>query len=102
MEKRRPHYKLSEVQLVVADPQSRPFSVTALRGGMALGLSEPEMREVVLSLNRQNFFKSMTTHADHQVWQDVYHGLTPGGVAVYIKVTYFSDDLPPIIQFKEK
>lgn len=102
MEKLRPHYKLSEIQSVVADPQGRPFTVTALQGGLALGLSEPEMREVVLSLDRQDFIKSMTTHADHKMWQDVYHGMTSGGVVVYIKVTFFSDDRPPIIQFKEK
>jgi motility quorum-sensing regulator / GCU-specific mRNA interferase toxin len=76
MEKRKPNYKLSEVQAVVADPRSRPFSVTALHGGLALGLSELEMRQVALALDRSNFFKSMTTHADNKVCQDVYHGLT--------------------------
>jgi motility quorum-sensing regulator / GCU-specific mRNA interferase toxin len=48
MEKHRPHYKLSEIQSVVADPQNRPFTATALQGGLALGLTEPEMRETVL------------------------------------------------------
>ena len=102
MEKRRPHYELSKVQSIVADPDNRPFTVTALRGGLALGLSEPEMREVVQALDRGDFFKSMTTHSDSKEWQDVYHGKTPDGVAVYIKITYFSDERPPIIQFKEK
>jgi len=102
MEKRRPHYDLSKIQSVVADPDSRPFTVTALRGGLALGLLEPEMREVVLALNRRDFFKSMTTYTDSKEWQDVYYGKMPAGVAVYIKITYFSDDRPPIIQFKGK
>jgi motility quorum-sensing regulator/GCU-specific mRNA interferase toxin len=44
----------------------------------------------------------MTTHVDHKVWQDVYHGMTDDGVAVYIKITCYSNDRPPIIQFKEK
>jgi motility quorum-sensing regulator / GCU-specific mRNA interferase toxin len=101
MEKRKPHYKLSEVQAVVADPVSRPFTAAALRGGLAVGLSEPEMRQVVLSLNQHNFYKSMTTHADHTEWQDVYHGVTQDGIAVYIKVTGYHDR-PPIIQFKKK
>jgi motility quorum-sensing regulator/GCU-specific mRNA interferase toxin len=60
------------------------------------------MREVILALKRRDFFKSITTHTDSKEWQDVYHGKTPEGVAVYIKVTYFLDDRPPIIQFKEK
>jgi motility quorum-sensing regulator/GCU-specific mRNA interferase toxin len=33
MEKRTPHYKLSKVQETVADPESQPFTITALRGG---------------------------------------------------------------------
>lgn len=102
MEKRKPHYSLSEVQTVVADPGSRPFTATALRGGLALGLTEAEMRQVVLVLNQCDFYKSMTTFADHKDWQDVYHGMTQDGVAVYIKITCCSDDRPPVIQFKEK
>ena len=44
MEKRTPHYDLTAVQVIVADQASRPFTATALRGGLELGLSEPEMR----------------------------------------------------------
>lgn len=102
MEKRTPHYRLSEVQAVVANLESRPFTATALRGGLALGLTEPEMRQVVLALSRRDFYKSMTTHADYKDWQDVYHGMTQEGVAVYIKITCYSDGRPPVIQFKEK
>lgn len=102
MEKRKPHYKLSEVQALVADPASQPFTVTALRNGLALGLTEPEMRQVVLKLSRRDFYKAMTSHADHQVWQDVYHGMTEDGIVVYIKVTGFTGGRPPVIQFKAK
>ena len=102
MEKQKPHYNLSQVQAVVADPSSRPFTAMALRGGFALGLVEEEMRQVVLSLSRRDFYKSMTTDADHRAWQDVYHGTTQEGTAVYIKITWYGDDRPPVIQFKEK
>jgi motility quorum-sensing regulator/GCU-specific mRNA interferase toxin len=102
MEKRRPHYKLSEIQAVVADPASQPFTVTALRNGLALGLTEPEMRQVVLKLSRRDFYKAMTSHTDHQVWQDVYHGMTEEGIVVYIKITAFAEGHPPVIQFKAK
>ena len=67
-----------------------------------MGLTEPEMRQVVLALSRRDFYKAMTTHADHRVWQDVYHGMTEGGVPVYIKITGFTDGRPPVIQFKAK
>lgn len=29
--------------------------------------------ETITSIDRSMFFKSMTTFADHRVWQDVYH-----------------------------
>ena len=102
MEKRTPHHSLADVQAIVADKASRPFTVTALRGGLELGLSEPEMRLVVLALSRRCFFKSMTTHADYREWQDVYHGTTEEGVTVYIKITAYTDGRPPVIQFKAK
>lgn len=69
MEKRTPHYNLADVKAIVASPASRPFTVTALRGGLDLGLTEQEMRLVVLALSRHNFYKSMTTHADCKEWQ---------------------------------
>ena len=56
MEKRKPHYSLLEAQQVVADPKSRPFTVTALRGGFALGLNEPHVEQVVLALSREQTF----------------------------------------------
>lgn len=102
MEKRSPHYHLEDVQRVVADPGSRPFTVTALRGGLELGLTEAEMRRTVMGLEREDFYKSMTTHADHRCWQDVYHGKTEGGIDVYVKITAFDDARPPVIQFKAR
>ncbi len=102
MEKKAPHYRLTEVQAIVADRTSRPFTRTALQGGLSLGMTESEMRQVVLSLKRADFYKSMITHADHQLWQDVYHGKTEDGVLIYIKITRFSDSRPPVIQFKAK
>lgn len=70
MEKRTPHYRLEKVKRIVSDRNSRPFTMTALRGGLALGLTEPVMREIVLALRRADFYKSMTTHLDHKLWQD--------------------------------
>ncbi|MDP2792845.1 MAG: type II toxin-antitoxin system MqsR family toxin [Sulfurisoma sp.] len=42
----------------------------------------------------------MTTHARHDVWQDVYHVATVFGVA-YVKVTVLPST-QVVIQFKEK
>lgn len=102
MEKRIPHYSLEKIKKTVADGNSRPFTMTALKGGLELGLTEPLMREVVQKLTRDDFYKSMTTHFDHTLWQDVYYGRTPENIAVYIKITDFDDAGPPVIQFKAK
>jgi len=57
------------------------------------------MCAVVLVLTPADFYKSMTTHADHTVWQDVYQAKTADGVEVYIKLTVIDDVL--IVSFKE-
>ena len=76
------------------------FTKTALDGGWTMGLTTSEMLGVIASLTRRDFYKSMTTYADHRIWQDVYYGATPVRKEAYIKITL--RDLAPVIQFKEK
>jgi motility quorum-sensing regulator/GCU-specific mRNA interferase toxin len=76
------------------------FTRTALDGGRGMGLTTSEMLKVIASLSQRNFYKSMTTYADHHVWQDVYHAETPVKKDAYIKITL--RDTAPVIQFKEK
>lgn len=56
------------------------------------------MLTVVTELTAVDFYKSMTTHADHTVWQDVYRPSTWAG-DVYLKLTVIDDVL--IVSFKE-
>ncbi|MDQ5935726.1 MAG: motility quorum-sensing regulator / GCU-specific mRNA interferase toxin [Cyanobacteriota bacterium erpe_2018_sw_21hr_WHONDRS-SW48-000092_B_bin.40] len=100
MEKRTPHYDLAHIQEEVAVLGVAAFTKTALDGGRSMGLTTPEMLAVIASLSVQDFYKSMTTYADHQVWQDVYHAATPSKKEAYIKVTMRAT--APVIQFKEK
>lgn len=107
MEKSTPHYKLAVVQAAVARLGAAAFTKAALDGGRAMGLTSAEMLGIMASLSSVsrrrggNFLKSMTTYADHTVWQDVYHADTPNGKEAYIKITERSDGAP-VIQFKEK
>ncbi len=41
--------------------------------GAALSFDFSGIVEVVLALTPADFYKSMTTHADHRVWQDPAH-----------------------------
>lgn len=71
---------------------------SALAGGSALGLDFQEMVAVVMALTPADFHKSMTTHADHRIWQDVYRPATPAG-GVYLKLTVIEEVV--IVSFKE-
>lgn len=102
MEKSKPHYPLVDIQTEVARRGSAAFTRTALKNGLAMGLTVSQLREVVCALRRDDFYKSMTTHANHTVWQDVYHAATPVGKLAYVKVTGADDGAPPVIQFKEQ
>lgn len=98
MEKKTPHYKLIQAQTLVAQGSYR-VTMSARTGAAALGLGLDEMLAVVLALTRADFDKSMTTHADHTIWQDVYKPSTAVG-PVYLKLTVAGDVL--IVSFKER
>ena len=63
-----------------------------------MGLELADMLAVVMALSMADFYKSMTPHADHTVWQDVYRPNTQAG-DVYLKLTVIDDVL--IVSFKE-
>ena len=97
MEKLSAHYKLSQVKALVSAGKVRT-TFSALAGAAALDLDFKGMLAVVLALRPADFYKSMTTHADHKVWQDVYRPRTSAG-AIYLKLTVLDDLL--IVSFKE-
>jgi motility quorum-sensing regulator/GCU-specific mRNA interferase toxin len=97
MEKRTPHCKLAVVKAMVEAGKVRT-TISALAGGAALGFGFEEIVGVVAALKSKDFYKSMTTHVDHRVWQDVYRPETPAG-EVYLKLTVLDDVL--IVSFKE-
>jgi motility quorum-sensing regulator/GCU-specific mRNA interferase toxin len=101
MEKRRPHYDLAAVKLAVQQRGADAFTATALVGAQAMGLDSASAVDVACAMTRADFYKSMTTHAASQVWQDVYHCATPNGKVAYVKVTLRVDG-SIVIQFKEK
>ncbi|MFQ5510134.1 MAG: type II toxin-antitoxin system MqsR family toxin [Leptospirillia bacterium] len=97
MEKRKPHCALPVIREMVEAGKVHS-TMSALSGAAALGLDFDEMVEVVKSLTPADFYKSMTTHTDHRIWQDVYRPTTPAG-EVYLKLTVIDDVL--IVSFKE-
>jgi motility quorum-sensing regulator / GCU-specific mRNA interferase toxin len=97
MEKRKPHCPLSAVHALIEQGNVRATG-TALSGAAAMGFEFDDMLNVIRTLTMKDFYKSMTTHADHRIWQDVYQPSTEAG-DVYLKLTVIDDVL--IISFKE-
>lgn len=100
MEKHAAHYSLQAVKTEVLTRQEDAFTATALNNARSMGLCGVDAVGVVLNLQRTQFYKSMTTHADHRLWQDVYHALCPNGRMAYIKLTLQAGAV--VIQFKER
>lgn len=98
MEKRTAHYRLTTVKRLIKEGRVE-FTMTAVAGGAAMGFDIDEILDVVSNLTNKNLYKSMTSHADHTVWHDVYHADTRRGV-VYLKLTIVGTLL--IVSFKEK
>ena len=78
MEKQTPHCKLSVVIAMIDEGNVRTTKA-AREGGAALGMDFDSMIAVVMTLTTADFYKSMTTHADHRIWRDVYRPTTPMG-----------------------
>ena len=97
MEKSVPHCTLAVVKTLVEAGKVRTTHAARV-GATALGLELFDMLAVVMALTPADFYKSMTTHADHTVWQDVYRPRSQAG-DVYLKLTVIDDVL--IVSFKE-
>ncbi|KJR96650.1 MAG: hypothetical protein VR65_27460 [Desulfobulbaceae bacterium BRH_c16a] len=97
MEKRTPHCDLAVVKGLVEAGKVRTTQ-SARTGAVTLGFDFQGMLDVVLSLSSADFYKSMTSLADHKIWQDVYRPNTSAG-DVYLKLTVIDDVL--IVSFKE-
>lgn len=96
MEKNTPHCKLLVINALIEEGKVRSTK-SALEGAAALGLDFEGMIRVIHALSPKNFYKSMTTYANHQEWQDVYRIDTEAG-QVYLKLTVIDDVV--IVSFK--
>jgi len=100
-EKRKPTYDLDALKASFDREENIAVTGTALRSAAALGFGRAEIVETIQTMRRMHFYKSMTSFADHRIWQDVYHVPTQAGV-MYIKFT--SDALTEflLLSFKER
>lgn len=101
MEKRKPTYDLDAFRSAFAVVDALNVTGTAVRSAAALGFGRAEIVATVQSMRRPHFQKSMTSYADHRIWQDVYHVPSTVGL-LYIKFTADAVTEFLLLSFKEK
>lgn len=103
MDKRRPTYDLEAIKAALGSASSLSMTTTALRDALAIGFDRAAIVATIGRIERHMFYKSMTTNADHRVWQDVYHVPVPDDdIELYVKfqadvITEFR-----VMSFKER
>lgn len=100
-EKRKPTYDLEAIKAAFSSPGSLKATGTAIRDAAALGFGSREIVETIQGIGRGHFFKSMTSYADHRIWQDVYHVPSKLGT-LYVKFTADAVTEFLLLSFKEK
>lgn len=98
MEKRTTHYLLSSIQAQMTTIDAMNMTESSRVGIRLAGMEMSDAVEVIQGLSRKNFFKSMTTHKDHRIWQDVYHSEW-AGKPLYIKFQQAGEYF--VVSFKE-
>ena len=100
-EKRKPTYDLDAIKSVFKTINGLNATGSAIRGAAAVGFGRREIINVIQSIERCDFQKSMTSYADHRIWQDVYS--VPSEVGeLYVKFTADVVTEFLLLSFKEK
>ena len=96
VEKFTPTYNLEEFK-----KSDFEFTKTSLKTSKELGFEESDVRDVVSTMKREHFYKSMTSYANHKIWQDVYH-VPYENLVLYVKFTQNVISEFTLLSFKEK
>jgi motility quorum-sensing regulator/GCU-specific mRNA interferase toxin len=101
IKKKKAVYDLAAFKATFNSFENLAITTTALKSAADLGFGRQEIVETIQTMYPKHFYQSMTSYADHRIWQDVYH--VPSAVGVlYIKFTadVLTDFL--LLSFKEK
>ena len=96
MEKFSPTYNLEEFK-----KSDFEITKTATKTAAPLGFDDNGIRKVVSTMKSEHFYKSMTSYANHKIWQDVYH-VPCGNLILYVKFTQNVISEFTLLSFKEK
>lgn len=96
MEKFNPTYSLTEFK-----NSDFEITTTARKTAANLGFDKKGIHNVVSTMEMKHFYKSMTSYANHKIWQDVYH-VPWGDMILYVKFTQEIISEFTLLSFKEK
>ncbi|MYA88406.1 MAG: type II toxin-antitoxin system MqsR family toxin [Boseongicola sp. SB0662_bin_57] len=99
-EKRKPTHDLDAIKSAFSAPQDLMATGSAIRTAAELGFDSQRIVDVIQSMDRRDFQKSMTSYADHRVWQDVYH-VPSEARSLYVKFTADAANGFLLLSFKE-
>ena len=100
-EKRKPTYDLEAFKLAFKKPVKLMATKTALLGAAKLGFGRSEITQIIQTIQKGHFHKSMTSYSNHQIWQDVY--FVPSHIGtIYVKFTADVVCEFLLLSFKEK
>jgi motility quorum-sensing regulator / GCU-specific mRNA interferase toxin len=100
LEKRKPHYDLGTIKATFSAIGTLRITKTALSCVEGLGLGLQDVVDIIQTITREQFYKSMTSIASNAIWQDVYHASHEATV-LYVKFTTDAEGYL-VISFKEK
>jgi motility quorum-sensing regulator/GCU-specific mRNA interferase toxin len=100
MEKLKPHYPLATIKAAFAEPSRLNRSFVSKQVADDLDMDDAAVVAVIQGLSNADFEKSMTSLADHRVWQDVYKP-SARGRTLYVIFTLDARQAMFLISFKE-
>jgi motility quorum-sensing regulator/GCU-specific mRNA interferase toxin len=100
-EKRKPNYDLTAFKAAFDDVDKLNVTGTAVRSAAALGFGRADIVATIQSMHRAHFYKSITSHGNHRIWQDVYHVPSAAGT-LYVKFTADAATEFLLLSFKGK
>ena len=100
-EKLKPTYDLEAFKAAFSTVDGLRVTVSATRTAAELGFGRGDIIATIQTMQRAQFYKSMTSYGDHRIWQDVYHVPSEAGI-LYVKFTADTVSEFLLLSFKEK
>ncbi len=89
MDKLNCEYPLNDIKELIKKGKIVP-NLRVIESANKLKFSETEVYEIILNLQKDDFYKSTTTYHNHRIWQDVYKKAIKN-LPIYIKFQITGD-----------